>query len=67
MQKKKTCYVANLGDTRAVLSLDGTAKRVSVDHKPTTQSEIDRIKYFQAKLEKKEELQLKEESQVSWQ
>ena len=46
MQKKKTCYVANLGDTRAVLSLDGTAKRVSVDHKPTTQSEIDRIKYF---------------------
>ena len=35
---KKICYVANLGDTRAVLSLDGVAKRVSVDHKPTTQS-----------------------------
>jgi serine/threonine protein phosphatase PrpC len=37
---KRTCYVANLGDTRAVLNLDGTAKRVSVDHKPTAQSEI---------------------------
>jgi serine/threonine protein phosphatase PrpC len=35
---KRTCYVANLGDTRAVLSLDGTARRVSVDHKPTAQS-----------------------------
>jgi protein phosphatase len=56
MQKKKTCYVANLGDTRAVLSIDGTAKRVSVDHKPTTQSEIERIKYILCKLEKKVEL-----------
>ena len=37
---KKICYVANLGDTRAVLSVDGNAKRVSVDHKPTAQSEI---------------------------
>ena len=35
---KRICYVANLGDTRAVLSIDGNAKRVSVDHKPTTQS-----------------------------
>ena len=35
---KKICSVANLGDSRAVLSLEGTAKRVSVDHKPTTQS-----------------------------
>lgn len=43
---KRMCYVANLGDTRAVLSIDGQAKRVSVDHKPTTQSEIERIKYF---------------------
>lgn len=34
------CFVANLGDTRAVLSNDGIAKRVTVDHKPTTQSEI---------------------------
>lgn len=37
---KRTCFVANLGDTRAVLAIDGSAKRVSVDHKPTTPSEI---------------------------
>lgn len=37
---KKMCYVANLGDTRAVLNIDGNAKRVTVDHKPTTPSEI---------------------------
>lgn len=37
---RKLCYVANLGDTRAVMNIDGTAKRVSVDHKPTAQSEI---------------------------
>jgi serine/threonine protein phosphatase PrpC len=41
---KKICYVANLGDTRAVLCSEGTARRVSVDHKPTAQSEIERIK-----------------------
>jgi serine/threonine protein phosphatase PrpC len=34
------CFVANLGDTRAVLCQDnGTAKRVSTDHKPTAQGE----------------------------
>lgn len=38
------CYVANLGDTRAVLSSEGIARRVSFDHKPTAQSEIERIK-----------------------
>jgi serine/threonine protein phosphatase PrpC len=36
--------VANLGDTRAVLSLDGTAKRVTIDHKTTNVSEQERIK-----------------------
>ena len=41
----RQCFVANLGDTRAVLSIEGIAKRVSVDHKPTTPSEIERIKY----------------------
>ena len=35
---KRVCHVANLGDTRAVLSIEGTAKRITVDHKPTTQS-----------------------------
>lgn len=38
--QKRTCFVANLGDTRAVLSILGIARRVSVDHKPTAQSEI---------------------------
>ena len=42
---RRACYVANLGDTRAVLSVEGTARRVSVDHKPTAQSEIERVKY----------------------
>ena len=42
---QKKCYVANVGDTRAVLSVDGTARRVSVDHKPTAMSEIERVKY----------------------
>ena len=33
---KKMCYVSNLGDTRAVLTKsDGTAQRISVDHKVT--------------------------------
>lgn len=36
--------MANLGDTRAVLSLDGTAKRVTIDHKTTNVSEQERIK-----------------------
>lgn len=35
---KRLCYVFNLGDTRAVLNIDGLAKRVSVDHKPTALS-----------------------------
>lgn len=47
--------MANLGDTRAVINIDGTAKRVSVDHKPTAQSEIERVKYLLIHSEKKEE------------
>lgn len=40
---RKVCIVGNLGDTRAVLASEGKAKRVSIDHKPTNQSEIDRV------------------------
>lgn len=36
---QKVCHVANLGDTRAVLSVDGTAKRVTIDHKASLASE----------------------------
>jgi len=37
-------YVANAGDTRAVLSKNGAAERLSVDHKATEPSEIERVR-----------------------
>lgn len=40
----KLVHVANLGDTRAVVSVDGVAKRVTIDHKTTNVSEQERIK-----------------------
>lgn len=40
----KLIHASNLGDTRAVLSLDGVAKRVTTDHKTTNPSEQQRIK-----------------------
>jgi serine/threonine protein phosphatase PrpC len=44
---KRYCSVANLGDTRAVLALvDGSHRRVSIDHKVTNLSEQERIKYL---------------------
>ena len=39
---EKKCWV-NLGDTRAVLCVNGSAERISTDHKGTDAYEIKRI------------------------
>eukprot|EP00287_Rhodomonas_sp_CCMP768_P028518 CAMPEP_0202854512 /NCGR_PEP_ID=MMETSP1389-20130828/91040_1 /ASSEMBLY_ACC=CAM_ASM_000865 /TAXON_ID=302021 /ORGANISM="Rhodomonas sp., Strain CCMP768" /LENGTH=466 /DNA_ID=CAMNT_0049533105 /DNA_START=63 /DNA_END=1464 /DNA_ORIENTATION=+ len=44
-------FVANLGDSRAVLSRGGTAEALSVDHKPDVPSERERIEALDGKVE----------------
>lgn len=38
--------IANLGDTRCVISEDGVARAISTDHKPTDEREQERIKRY---------------------
>ena len=40
---KKKIYVSNAGDSRCVLGKGGEAMEMSIDHKPDSQIEIDRI------------------------
>ena len=41
---RKMCYIANLGDTRAVLSRKGNAESLTKDHKASNVEEIERVK-----------------------
>ena len=41
---EQSFIVANVGDSRCVLSRDGCAHRISVDHKPLDEPERDRIR-----------------------
>ena len=59
---KRICCIGNLGDTRAIICSDKQiAKRVSIDHKVSNPSEVDRIKYLSSISGAKEELSLREE------
>ena len=40
----KVVYVANIGDTRAVLNKNGLAERLSYDHKASDPAEIERVR-----------------------
>ena len=42
---QQICHIANLGDTRAVMCIDGSARRVTVDHKVSNPLEQERVKY----------------------
>lgn len=42
-KEKGKLYVANAGDSRCVMGKNGQAVEMSIDHKPESQTEIDRI------------------------
>ncbi len=43
--KERVCYVANVGDTRAVLITSSGFQRLSYDHRPADSGEIVRVQY----------------------
>lgn len=43
--RQRVLYVANVGDTRAVLVDTENATRISYDHRTEDEAEIERIKY----------------------
>lgn len=45
-------YIANVGDSRAVLDSEGIAQRISKDHKPDDPDELERIKLAGGKVVK---------------
>lgn len=40
----RVLYIANVGDSRAVISRNGVAERMSVDHKGDDPTEMERVK-----------------------
>ena len=36
---EQTCYVGNVGDSRAIISHHGKGQSITVDHKPSTSDE----------------------------
>ena len=42
-KSKKKIYVANAGDSRCIMGVDGKMQELSFDHKPTNKEEKDRI------------------------
>eukprot|EP00831_Metopus_contortus_P073593 TRINITY_DN6712_c0_g1_i2.p2 TRINITY_DN6712_c0_g1~~TRINITY_DN6712_c0_g1_i2.p2 ORF type:complete len:340 (+),score=65.34 TRINITY_DN6712_c0_g1_i2:164-1183(+) len=49
--KNRTLYIANAGDSRAVLAKKGKAEELSIDHKPDMESELKRITKAGGKVE----------------
>lgn len=44
--RQRVLYVANVGDTRAVLVNSESAQRISYDHRAVDDEEVERIKYL---------------------
>jgi len=52
--KERVCYIANVGDTRAIMVSMSGNQRLSYEHKASDSNEIARVQYFDASLYIKE-------------